>query len=331
MKGRSATQHHFYDTVRGAGVSKSLQSNNTNAEGSALDNATYGYLSAHTSDGFSVNAGSSPTYLNVNNINYVTWAWDAGSSTVSNTDGSLTSSVRANPAAGFSIVTWTGNGTNGATVGHGLNVTPGMVIVKSRSNAYEWPVYHSGLTAGNNLFLHLTNSQNSVSGTISAGGIGAVSSTTFTCTQGISNINNTNATSATYVAYCFAPVEGYSAIGTYSANALDNGPFVYTGFRPKWIMIKHATGTASSYSSWIILDTERDTYNVSDASLLANRTSAEGTRGDGSGTAGPWMDILSNGFKIRYSWQVVNGTSGDKYLYMAFAENPLSLNGGLAR
>jgi hypothetical protein len=578
VKGRSATQHHFYDTVRGAGEGKSLQSTTTNAEGSALDNATYGYLSAHTSDGFTVDAGSSPTYLNVNNINYVAWAWDAGAnssktynvtvvsdsgnkyrfdghgtsavtldleegstytfdqsdssnaghpirfsttsdgthgsgseyttgvvtsgtpgsagaytkitiasgaptlyyycsvhsgmggqantnstagatvlsgslnddlydqsqnwtsfgtgthwgtrswansfngvigtgpndhtlpaagqtmtwtpssaitvnesvviygnndtdnstygiklnggnfvlpanagvygapvtilaaelsgsltsielisdashnapyltavkvdgkllvdSSVSITTPSINSVVRANPAAGFSIVSVTeAAASGGSTVGHGLNAKPHMIIEKSRTGSTPWYIHNSELGDMSGSFLRFDTGTKQVD---NAWNLVEPTSTTF----GIDPTYVLGDANADVIYYLFTPVEGYSAIGSYTANALDDGPYVYTGFRPKWIMIKHATGTGSAYSSWIILDTERDTYNVSDASLLANRTSVEGTRGDGAGTAGPWMDILSNGFKIRYSWQVVNGTSGDKYIYMAFAENP---------
>jgi hypothetical protein len=305
-----AYRHMVADVVRGTAAS--LTTNNTNAE-SLSD--PYGWVSAFNSDGWQIQQGStSGENFNANNDTYVAWTWDAGSSTVTNTQGSITSSVRANASAGFSIVSYTGTGTNGATVGHGLGVVPGMVIVKSRSNAYEWPVYHSSLTSGNNLFLHLTNAQNSVSGTVSAGGVGAVSSTTFTCTQGISNINNTNANGATYVAYCFAPVAGYSSFGSYTGNGVSgDGVFVYTGMRPRFLLIKR-TDTADN---WVIWDTARETYNPSDDVLLPNSSGAEAT-GDNFAR----LDILSNGFKLRNtSFPGLNG-SGASYVWAAFAESP---------
>jgi hypothetical protein len=314
IKNRSSGSfyHNKWDAVRGVG--NSLSSNDTAAELLLASNVA-GYVSAFNSDGFTLTQGSG----SINNVNgsgysYVAWCWDAGSSTVTNTQGSISSQVRANASAGFSIVTYTGTGTNGATVGHGLGVVPGMVIVKSRSNAYEWPVYHSSLTSGNNLFLHLTNAQNSVSGTVSAGGVGAVSSTTFTCTQGISNINNTNANGATYVAYCFAPVAGYSSFGSYTGNGVSgDGVFVYTGMRPRFLLIKR-TDTADN---WVIWDTARETYNPSDDVLLPNSSGAEAT-GDNFAR----LDILSNGFKLRNtSFPGLNG-SGASYVWAAFAESP---------
>jgi hypothetical protein len=311
IKGRSgATDHALYDTVRGAQAR--LESNTTDAEVT-----TDGGVTAFNSNGFTL---GTLAQVNTNTATYAAWCWDAGSSNVVNTQGSITSTVRANPSAGFSIVTYTGNGTNGATVGHGLGVSPSMVIVKSRSGAYEWPVYHSSLSAGNNLFLHLTNAQNSVSGTVTAGGVGGASSTTFTCTQGVSNINNTNATSATYVAYCFAPVSGYSSFGSYTGNgnASNDGPFVYTGFRPRWVMIK-----STSSGNWTIFDALRVGYNVDNEVVYPNLASGSGVDNDRR------IDILSNGFKIRntaFGSTDINGTTATTYIYAAFAENPFSIS-----
>lgn len=235
----------------------------------------------------------------------------------------LASTVRANPTAGFSIVQYVSGGSGGR-IATGLNATPDIVFFKPTSSAGDWFVYTDVIDGSlDYLKLNAIDTKNDSAWTQ------LLSISNFITMEGSSAAINSSG--VTYIAYCFTSIEGYSKISTYTANAFDNGPFVYTGFRPKWIMIKHATGTATNYSSWLIVDTERDTYNVSDAGLLANMSAIEGTRGDGTGTAGPWVDILSNGFKIRYSWQVVNGTSGDKYLYMAFAENPFSLNGGLAR
>jgi hypothetical protein len=308
IKNRStgAISHRVFDAVRG--VYQELYTDLTNAEvdRTGIDAG----VKSFDSDGFTLGS------FNYNGTNqsgesYVAWTWDAGSSTVTNTQGSITSQVRANASAGFSVVTYTGNGTNGATVGHGLNVTPGMVIVKSRSAAYEWPVYHSGLTAGNNLFLHLTNAQNSVSSTITAGGIGAVSSTTFTCTQGIGNINNTNASSATYVAYCWTPVAGYSSFGSYTGNGSADGPFVYTGFRPAYVLIKGSTGV----TSWNIVDKQRLGYNPSNYRLFAESSNGENATGI--------LDFTSNGFKIRNTGGDYNDNA-QAYIYAAFAEHPFA-------
>ena len=313
----SGSWNVLFDVVRGAG--NQLATNQTDAELASASNVA-GKVSSFDAAGFTLQIGNS-SYFSTNETgsSYVGWCWDAGSSTVTNTQGSITSQVRANPSAGFSIVTYTGNGSNNATVGHGLNINPGMVIVKSRSAAYEWPVYHSSLTAGNNLFLHLTNAQNSVSGTITAGGIGAVSSTTFTCTQGIGNINNTNASSATYVAYCFAPVAGYSSFGSWQNNGSTDGTFVYLGFRPKFILLKNT----DNVERWYIMDSSRHTYNVAPADatkLQPNLADAEGTGFANTAT----IDFLSNGFKIR----TTNTASGEisfgtrNYIYAAFAESP---------
>ena len=300
--------HTLFDSVRG--TSKDLRSNSTAVE---TTNNTYGYLDQFDSAGFRVTNGATDDYyVNETNKTYVAWTWDAGSSTVTNTQGSITSSVRANASAGFSIVTYTGNGTNGATVGHGLGVSPGMVIVKSRSAAYEWPVYHSSLSAGTGLFLSYAMAAGSVSSQFNWGGIGAASNTTFTCTQGVTTINNTNANSATYVAYCFAPVAGYVSISSFIGNASSDGPFVYTGFRPKFLLIKNASLAGSN---WRIIDSSRNPYNEANLLLNPNSSNAEQT------TTANKIDFLSNGFKCRGTDGDTNG-SGNTMIYMAMAESP---------
>ena len=227
----------------------------------------------------------------------------------------LTSIVRANPDAGFSIVSWEGNATSGETLAHGLNATPKMVIFKNRDTAStDWRVYNTMVDGSLDfLFLNKTNGK-------SDSGLSKPTSTTFT----VGSSNESNGDEDEMIAYCFAPVEGYSKFGSYVANADSggNGPFVFTGFRPRWVMTKQATGTTDAYSAWLIVDTERDTYNVADESLFANMETRQGRRGLGSGSAGTWMDIVSNGFKIRYNGTELNGTDGDTYIYLAFAENP---------
>ena len=302
IKSRSSTQWHFLaDVIRGA--NKNLASNSTDAEETRSNR-----LLSFDSNGFTIDNNST---VNENNATFVAWAWDAGTSTVSNTDGTITSSVRANASAGFSIVKFTnGNGT----VGHGLNSPPELIITKDIANTYTWSTYSKPTTRNAYLAFNSTAAAGTVSG---MWGSAEPTSSVFGTTFYVASVGNE------LIAYCFSSVEGYSRVGSYTANANANGPFVYTGFRPKWVMVKASSSAGDmSYASWIIVDTERDSYNVADAGLLANSNAVEGTRGNGSGTAGSWMDILSNGFKIRYSGTDVNGTSGQTYIYLALAEHP---------
>lgn len=304
-KGRSvASQHNLFDAVRGSG--KRLISNSTAAEET---NAAFGYLSSFDSDGFSTLAGSTNNEnWNQTSATYVAWSWKAGGTAVSNTAGTITSSVSANTTAGFSIVVYTGNGTNGATVGHGLGAKPSLIIEKGRSTAYNWSVQGCGVLwtpATSTLFLNATNALN-VSGAIAAPttSVFTPSATLYANESGVSN-----------VAYCWAPVAGYSAFGSYTGNGSADGPFIYTGFRPRFLMIKR-TDTAGN--NWVILDTSRDTYNAAGLYLYPNLSAAED---DYRASTGP-IDILSNGLKQRSTLSNVNA-SGSTYIYAAFAENPL--------
>jgi hypothetical protein len=211
------------------------------------------------------------------------------------------------------VVTWTGNGTNGATVGHGLGVAPGMVIVKNRTTSGgEWAVYHSKLSSGYLMWLNLANGEAAISAR-DQGGVGSVSSTTFTCTQGSVNLLNVNTSSNNYVAYCFAPVAGYSSFGSYTGNGSSDGPFVFTGMRPRWLLIK----PSSTAEAWALFDTARDSYNQAISLLEANVSGAE------NATSVTAIDILSNGFKLRNTRAALNG-SGTTYIYAAFAESPFN-------
>jgi hypothetical protein len=296
-KSRSGVGNHVLnDSVRGA--ANYLSSNTTSAEAAAST-----YLTSFDSGGFSLGTGN----FFGNGTNVVGWQWNAGGSTVTNTSGSISAQVRANPTAGFSVVTYTGNGTNGATFGHGLGVAPSMVIGRCRSTTEDWPVYHVSLSAGNNLRLNSTSAQFTYSSTTS-GGIASTSSTVVTTGQGVTINGSMNASGATYVAYCFAPVAGYSAFGKYTGNGSADGPFVFTNFQPRWVMVKRTDST----SDWYIWDTSRDTYNVETATLLADTSGAE--------TSATSIDGLSNGFKCR-SATVVNA-SGGTYIFAAFASSP---------
>jgi len=296
IKGRSgATDHGLYDAIRG--VQKQLESNTTTAE----TTETTG-LTAFGSDGFTVGALAQ---LNTNTATYVGWNWKANGSGSSNTSGSITSTVSANTSAGFSIVTWSGNSTIGATVGHGLGVAPSMIIVKQRNGAESWPVYH--VSTGATKYTDL-NGTAATATSISRWNNTAPSSSVIT----LYNDAATNGSGSTYVAYCFAAVAGYSAFGSYTGNGSTDGPFIFTGFRPRWVLVKESSAAGNN---WVIYDTARDTYNECSKILYPNLSNAEF---DGSTVN---LDILSNGFKPRDNWGG-NNTNGSTYIYAAFAESP---------
>ena len=287
--------HWLFDTIRG--VNKGLSSNATLVEQSFTDT-----LTSFDSTGFTVGSN-----MNQNTVPYAAWTWDAGSSTVTNNDGSITSQVRANPSAGFSIVTYSGNGVVGSTIGHGLNAVPSMLIVKPRTGVttYGWRVYHA--STGNTKYLNLNSSAAAATYT---------DWNSTTPTSSVFSVDGTtagtvNVSGSTYVAYCFAPVEGYSAFGSYTGNGSADGPFVYTGFRPRWIMFKRTDAT----QNWTIIDTSRDTYNIMNRRLFANLSYAED-----QGIPN-FIDITANGFKCRDS-NISYNASGGTYIYAAFAENP---------
>jgi len=292
-KNRSNVENHqIFDSVRG--VNNALYPNLTNAAG------TDPGVTAFNSNGFSLGGTN-----NTNAQTYVAWQWKAGGTSSSNTNGSITSTVSVGATQGFSVVTYTGTGAN-ATVGHGLGVAPSMVIVKSRTNGTtSWAVYHSNLTSASYyLFLDSTSAQSS---NATVWNSTAPTSTVFS----IGTATPVNQSSNTFVAYCFSAVAGYSAFGSYTGNGSTDGPFVFTGFRPRWIMVKNYS---SAGNGWAIRDTSRDPYNVANATLTANSSSAEAT-------ALYNIDILSNGFKIRDTGTDSNG-NGTTYIYACFAENP---------
>ena len=291
IKARSAaTRHDVFDTVRG--VQKYLETNSTAAEITDTN-----ALDAFLSDGFSL-GNDGPT--NGNGVTFAAWTWDAGSSTVTNTQGSITSSVRANPSAGFSVITATtpASPTTNYSVGHGLGVAPAMWIWKHRDTASSWQVWHTSLGA-NRLQLNSTAAA-------SGGDITAPTSSIIWLKDG-----PTAAWNSTIVLYAFAPVDGYSSFGSYTGNGSADGNFVYTGFRPRWLMIKDTTG---STNYWWIYDTARDTYNASGRYLFANVSDAE----QDYRSIYP-IDILSNGFKVR---NTLVSTNNSVFVYCAFAESP---------
>jgi hypothetical protein len=299
VKVRSSTQNHSSnDSVRGAGYY--LVQNATAAE------RFQGEFDSFDSDGFSLTFDAGEGDYNGSGKTYVAWNWRANQGTnVSNTDGTITSTVSANTTAGFSIVTYTGTGAD-ATVGHGLSAVPSMYIVKKRSAAGDnWCTYHISL--GNTNFIRL-DTTNAVT-TFNLWQDTTPTSSVFYLSSDV----GTNGSGATFVAYCFAPIAGYSAFGSYTGNGSTDGPFVFTGFRPRWVMFKQSS---SSGAGWLIYDSARNTYNLVDLYLQANQSNAEA----GNSTDNP-LDFLSNGFKLRYSNSATN-QSGATYIYMAFAENP---------
>ena len=291
----SAFDHKLSDSTRGS--TYTLEAN--------TDTAAYNDTDAVTSfntDGFSLGSNAN---VNDNTANLVAWQWKAnGGTTSSNGSGSITSTVQANTTAGFSIVTYTGTGSN-ATVGHGLGVAPDLIFVKLTSGSGDWTIYSS--TLGNTKYLRLN-------GDIAAGTQSTYwqdtspTSTAFS----IGTAGDVNTSSGSHVAYCFTSIQGYSKFGTFLGDGQTDGPFIYTGFKPAWVMTKNA----SSAGGWAIMDSGRNPNNVQNKYLIANTADVQGT---GSSFD---IDSNSNGFKIRANNGNINA-NGDTILYMAFAENTL--------
>ena len=303
IKERSnVSTHSLTDIVRGA--SKRLQSSGTDAE---FDTGTDNVRS-FDSDGFTLGTGGQ---VNENTQTYVSWNWLANGTGSSNTDGSITSTVSANTTAGFSIVSYTGTGSN-ATVGHGLGSTPGMIIWKNRSASNGWIVYHHKNTSApetDYLELHSTNGTNDLNTIMNDT---APTSSVFTVgTEGADNNSGNN-----FIAYCFSEVKSFSKFGSYTGNGNADGTFVYTGFKPAFVMTKRTDST----ESWNMSDNKRNPFNVGDKYLLANTSDAEGDV--------DFIDYTSNGFKWRGNYTSTNA-SGSTYIYMAFAESPFVTSGGI--
>jgi len=306
IKNRDATDWHFLtDAVRG--VTKTLHSNTTNAESTQAT-----ALTAFGSDGFTVGSDGS---VNRNNENFVSWNWKANGQGSANTDGSInTTYTSVNTTAGFSISKYTGNATNGATVGHGLGAVPDMLIGKDLSDTSGWGVWHKDLTnAGYKLSLNTTDGQADDSALFGGSSRTAPTSSVFTLGSG-GGLNGSNAN----IVYAFTSIKGYSNFGSYVGNGNVDGTFIYTGFKPSFIMYKKSTGTGR----WTMEDNKRDPFNVATHGLEANGSSVENT---GSNY---WdVDLLSNGFKLRTTEQETN-QSGQTFIYMAFAKNPFVATSG---
>jgi len=304
VKSRNSTNgHHLFDSVRAFGSAKSLSSNSTQAEGA--HDASYGYISSPTSDGFTASAGSSGSqYSNDASYTYVAWNWKAGtafSNDASATSiGNVDSSGQVNTDAGFSIVSWQYTTSADNLIAHGLSVAPEMMIIKSRTTAYNWDVYHKDLSAASKRLL-LNTAGAEVNGFTDT----APTSTVFEYnTSGATNNDN-------MIAYCFHSVDGYSKVGSYTGNANADGTFIYTGFRPAYIMVKNTNAS----QHWKVHDSTRSSYNLVNKDLNPNESGAEGSSDSNS------VDFCSNGFKLRAVNAAHNG-DGNTMIYLAFAETP---------
>ena len=293
IKNRSNTSsHNTFDVVRGA--TKGLFTNATDAEETVANR-----LSAFGTDGFTIN-GDTSNQTNASGSNFVAWNWKAGGAGSSNSDGDITSTVSANTTSGFSIVKWTSNGSNNNTVGHGLGVAPKIVLYKrlDGTNSWTWTYKYVDDTLD-----YLVLDGNNAKADLTFGTYG------FTTSSTISNLGfgNTNE----MVAYCFVEKTGFSNFGSYIGNGYTNGTFVYTGFKPAFVINKRIDSTGN----WMLIDNKRIGYNPAQRDLRPNLTNVEGND--------ETFDFLSNGFKVRTTSNDFGGGSGATYIYMAFAEEPL--------
>ena len=292
----AGNEHDLYDAVRGA--TKVVFSSTSGAEATVSEG-----LASFDTDGFTVgNRGE----VNTSGNSMVAWQWKANGTGSSNTDGTVASTVSANPTAGFSIAKWTHTTASNYTVGHGLGAVPKMILVKTTDQGTNWGVYHSDITVGNRLILNSTSAQ-------VAGYWGANSWTSSTFSIGSAR----DANGSTMIGYSFAEVEGFSSIGSYTGNGSADGTFIYTGFKPAYVLMKKTSGT----SDWIIYDDARNPYNFVNKRIYANQSYAEDPH-----ASNDHVDFLSNGFKQRSAGTIINA-SGATYIYMAFAENPFGGDG----
>jgi len=292
----SANGHILFDTIRGA--NERLSSASSAAESTRTDE-----LMSFDSNGYTLGSSGNTNDTNPFNASYVGWSWrGSDSSAVSNTDGSITSTVSANTTSGFSIVSYTGTGSN-ATVGHGLGVAPSWIVIKGRNQTEDWTTYHISTGNTKNVILNST----------------AVPDTSTTYWQDTSPTSSVfylgsstrpNTSGGTYIAYCFAEKKGFSKFGSYTGNGSTDGTFIYTGFKPAFVIFKKTSATAN----WSVRDNKRDSFNAGDTNLFANLSDAESSSND--------VDFLSNGIKLRNAGNNWN-SSGATYIYMCFAESPL--------
>ena len=295
------------------GTNKALFSNDNSAEFTGgVDGGTS--VTSFDSDGFTVGTEGA---INGSSDSFVSWNWKAGGSASSNSDGSITSSVSANTTSGFSIVSYTGTGS-AATVGHGLGVVPDWIIFKNReTDGQNWIVYQDLTSATpQDDFLKL-NATSAVATSTSFGNNTAPTTSVFS----VGANDNTNKSGEGQIAYCFAQKKGYSKFGKYTGNNNSNGNFIYTGFKPAWILSKDS----ASGQEWHLIDNKRDAFNDDDnAQLSPNRNYSEATVKSNRGTMK--TDLLSNGFKLNTDGSSTNGTG--THIFFAFAESPFVNSNG---
>jgi hypothetical protein len=302
------TDHQLVDSSRGN--TKYLYSNSTAAEATSSDR-----LTSFNTDGFTLGADASNVVNQSGGYLYVGWQWKAnGGTTSSNTDGTLTSTVQANTDAGFSIVTYSNPSTSDNTIGHGLGVQPEVIIFKNTVDVIDWYVASKYLSNYTTAYLKLNSTD--VEAT-NADGMNSTAPTSSVFSVG--GISRTGDNGNEVVAYCFASKQGFSKIGSYEGTGFGNGPYIYTGFKPAFVLMKNC----NTVDNWILLDNKRDGYNPTEKYLMPSSSSAESTNVD----AGK-IDIYSNGFRIVTSYQSINKGS-DKIFYMAFAENPFVTSTGI--
>ena len=300
-RGRSGFNHRLQNSV--AGATESLQSNRTVSTQTNSD-----AVKSFNSNGFVLGNDAGNGSFNGSST-FVAWNWLAGGSASSNSNGSITSSVSANTTSGFSIVSYTGTGS-ASTIGHGLGSAPKMVICKTRSTAGVWLTWHTGIPINGQIQLQSTDA-------VYNPGTGLYWNSTLPTSSvfSVGTSGSVNGSGTTYIAYCFAEKKGFSKFGSYTGNGNADGTFVYTGFKPAFVLVK---ATSISGESWQLNDTKRKTFNVNSTSLFPNLSNAE------SSTA-MYVDMLSNGFKIRGTDGGVN-QSGGTLIYIAFAENSFVAN-----
>ena len=297
-RGTAGENHYFFDAIRGA-------TNYIHSDTTAAQSSNAATLTTFGSDGFTVGANNS---VNKSSDPLVSWNWKANGAGASNEDGSInTTKTSASTTSGFSIVTYTGTGSN-ATLGHGLGIKPSVIIVKNlETNGEDWAIYNEAL--GYSKYLKL-NSTTAVS--TNTNRFNAVPTTSLI---NIGAVNETNQSSKKHVAYCFANIQGFSKMGTYIGNGNADGAFVYTGFKPAWVLLKNTAAT----EAYFLFDNKRGVNGAMVASF-PDETAADGGAADN-------IDLLSNGFKLRASGAIVN--SAAEFFYMAFAENPLVTSTGV--
>jgi hypothetical protein len=299
----AADDHCFFDSTRG--VQKLLIPDDQDVEATDADT-----LTAFGSDGFTVGADDK---VNTNTENFVAWCWKAnGGTTSTNDSGDIDSTVQTNTDSGFTLGTYTGNGTNSQTVGHGFSSAPKFVVVKGRDTASNWVTWHTNLTSDKVLYWD----GNAAEGTLSSGYITSIGATTFTLTDGSSNGNNVNKASDKYVFMAFQEIEGFSRFGTYEGTGAADGPYIYCGFRPRLLWVKDMDNA----DDWGIFDTVRNTYNPVNSTLRIDTNGAENT-----GDAGRAIDFYANGFKQRTSNATFN-QNGATFIYAAFGDVSFKYN-----